>query len=570
MVDFELIEDIAFEVLSIFYQDGIKVRELLNKLSTAEEQLLVESMVLTWQNSTEGIFQLEQLAKENNVWAYITLANFYCDINDNTSALHALGCGETLLSTLGQTKSFSSLYLSLIKAKIYLAKNSNEATKQANKIINQVLSDKKASLNPLIELLAKYLLTLTFKQTQDITNFTKAINETLELSTSRGYSFIQALCLVERSVLLTDNPPLMVKSLKQALNIFRHLGANLQENQVKSHLQQIDSTLSENYYNVDGYLFLSPKMRDLRRDIGDLVANASVNPTPAMILGPTGAGKSSIAKVIHKLSGRKGHFVDINCSTIPEGLIESELFGHEKGSFTGSQKTRIGMLEMANNGTIFLDEITETPKSFQTKLLKVIEDKSFRSVGDSKVKKVDTLFITATNKPLEGIFKYLREDLFYRFPCKLVLPGLNERKDEILILAKEFLRRYGNGNEYILTPETENLLLTKDYPGNIRALENNIRNAINKANGEKTQYIKPYMVVDNVSERIEGSNGSHKITLDISDAGFEQTIEQCSKEVISYVLRMFNNNVKQTREFLKLNERTFRRYMQVFGLREGQ
>ena len=427
MVDFELIEDIAFEVLSIFYQDGIKVRELLNKLSTAEEQLLVESMVLTWQNSTEGIFQLEQLAKENNVWAYITLANFYCDINDNTSALHALGCGETLLSTLRQTKSFSSLYLSLIKAKIYLAKNSNEATKQANKIINQVLSDKKASLNPLIELLAKYLLTLIFKQNQDITNFTKAINETLELSTSKGYSFIQGLCLVERRLLLTDNPPLMISTLEQALNIFRNLGANLHENRVKSHLCEVDATLSKAFYNVDGYLFLSPKMKALRGDIRDLLA--SPNLTPAMILGPTGAGKTSIARVIHKLSGRKGHFVDINCSTIAEGLIESELFGYEKGAFTGAQNSKVGILERANNGTIFLDEITETPKAFQTKLLKVIESGCFLSVGGSNPKRVDTLFITATNKPLEGIFKYLREDLFYRFPCKLVLPGLDERKD---------------------------------------------------------------------------------------------------------------------------------------------
>jgi DNA-binding NtrC family response regulator len=561
MVDFELIENTAFELLRIFYQDGTKVIELLSKLSTSEEKLLLKSIVLTWQNTNEGAFQLEELGKDGIIWGYILLANFYCDTNHINSAKITLSCAENLMFLLNQPKSLTNKYLLLIKARFDIISGLPE---QASKIINSILVDKKN--HPLVDLLAKYLLALTFKQTQDITNFSKTINETLELSASQGYSFIQGLCLVERRLLLTDNPPLMVNTLQEALNIFRSLGANLHENEVKSHLCQIDSTLSKAFYNVDGYLFLSPKMKTLRGDIAELLASA--NPTPAMILGPTGAGKSSIAKVIHKLSGRKGHFVDINCSTIPEGLIESELFGHEKGSFTGSQKTRIGMLEMANNGTIFLDEITETPKSFQTKLLKVIEDKSFRSVGDSKVKKVDVLFIAATNKPLDTIFNFLREDLFYRFPCTLVLPGLNERREEILMLAKEFLRRYGDGKEYILTPETEALLLKKSYQGNIRGLENNIRNAINKANNEKIQYIKPYMIVDTLSDKVSmnGSN-NHKITLDISEVGFDETINQCSREIILYVLKMFDNNIKQAREFLKLNERTFRRYLQVFDLR---
>jgi len=198
-----------------------------------------------------------------------------------------------------------------------------------------------------------------------------------------------------------------------------------------------------------------------------------------LITGENGSGKESIAKIVHSLSkGKHGNFISINCGAIPEGTIDAELFGNEKGAFTGAIATRKGYFEEANNGTIFLDEIGEMPLNTQTKLLRVLENNEIIKVGSSKVQKVNVRIVAATNvNLLQAIQKgKFREDLYYRInTIPIIIPPLRERQDDILILAKKF------SNDYAITysrkpitfdKEAEELLKNYSFPGNVRQLRN--------------------------------------------------------------------------------------------------
>lgn len=569
MTNFRTIESLALEILKILYQEGIRGSNFSSRFENIEERKLIEGMILSWQSSSKAISILDELGKNGIVWGYIILAEFYCSINDSTNADTAISCANSLIMLSKENNSLSKAYLSLIRAKNCLIQN---LTKEAYKLVKEVLRENPKNI--IIELLGKYLLALVYKQQQDLISFSKTIDETLHTAKIKSMSFILALCQLERSSILEKNTPLAIESLKEATHIFKSLGNSSQESIAKTHLQQItEAKLEQNYYNVDGYLFLSPQMRKLRREIGDMLS--AKEPMPSIILGPSGAGKTSIARTIHKLSGRQGHFIDLNCSAVTETLIESELFGHEKGSFTGAQTNKVGMLERANGGTLFLDELAESSKDFQKKLLKVIEDKSFYPVGSNRPKTVDVLFIAATNKALDSLFDYLREDLFYRFPCQFFLAGLSERREEILMLAKEFLARYGGDREYILSPKAEKFLLSKEYKGNIRTLENNIRLAITRAMGGETQYIDENMLKDSLYDTMAITNlkasDSHKVVIQLSEEiGFDNLVKQATKDIIGYVLKLCGGSPKRTREYLKMSERTLRRYIDQYDIKEAR
>lgn len=559
-------EAIIIDTITRLYQNGINADfDMKNELVFCTTSLWKQS------NIDKSLSTLEKLGKSSVVWGYIILADYYCDINDVSSADIAISRAANLILLSKQVGLLTKKYLDLVIAKKYLMQNLHNITIE---IVNSILSDSMMN-NPLINLKAKYLLTCT--KHNDTNSFTSLLDELFEESKQQKFAFITGLCLMQKSVVLAHNPPMAMECLNQSISTFKHLGANFYFSLCKSELQQmIETGVEQDFYCVDDYLFLSSQMKKIRGQIADMLSSKS--PTPAIILGPSGSGKSGIAKAIHGLSGRKGKFIQINCSAVSENLIESELFGYEKGAFTGALQNKIGILERANGGTLFLDELAESSPEFQKKLLLTIENKNFYSVGSSKLKTVDVLFIAATNKPLDSIFTYLREDLFYRFPCQLFLGGLDERRDEILVLANEFLKRYGEGKQYLLTKDAEQILLTKQYSGNIRTLENNIRNAINKANGERTQYIRDYMIMDNFYDRFsnisDGTTNSNNgnddtITLEISDIGFNNIVGEFTKVLIDRVLNKFGRSPKRAREYLQLNERTMRRYMQVYNIREN-
>jgi DNA-binding NtrC family response regulator len=224
----------------------------------------------------------------------------------------------------------------------------------------------------------------------------------------------------------------------------------------------------------------TPSMQAIRRQI-DMVA-----PTDAgvLILGETGTGKELIARNLHDKSRRAGHaFIPVNCGALPENLVESELFGHRKGAFTGADNHRKGLFEVANGGTLFLDEVGELDKSVQVKLLRFLESGEIRRVGENDPFRVDVRVLCATHRDLREMIETdaFREDLFFRINTfEITLPALRDRKPDIPALARHMLKRYNSrrgGPEPTLTPEAIEGLLNHDWPGNIRELANAIERA---------------------------------------------------------------------------------------------
>ena len=230
-----------------------------------------------------------------------------------------------------------------------------------------------------------------------------------------------------------------------------------------------------------------PRMREIQ----SIIESIADTDTTVLIRGESGVGKDLIARAVHAASTRReGPFVKINCAAIPQGLLESELFGHEKGAFTGAHRRKPGQFEYANKGTIYLDEIAELPLALQAKLLHVLQDFRFSRVGGHGMIDVDTRVIAATNRNLEDAMKRgeFREDLYYRLNVvEIRVPPLRERRDEIPMLAVWFLAKFNSqyGRQKQLLPET--LARLREYPwsGNVRELENAIRRLVVLSDGEQ-------------------------------------------------------------------------------------
>ena len=229
-----------------------------------------------------------------------------------------------------------------------------------------------------------------------------------------------------------------------------------------------------------GLIGKSPLLNELFRQI-DKVAACDIS---VLVHGESGTGKELVAQAIHQNSGRSsGAFVAVNCAAIPESLQESELFGHEKGSFTGADKRRLGQFELADKGTLFLDEVAELSLPVQAKLLRVLQEKRFSRLGSSSEVSSDFRLIAASHKNLEEEVEAgrFREDLFFRIAVyELEVPALRDRKEDIALLANHFLRDFGRkvGRKVSLTPETVSLLENYHFPGNVRELQNYMHRAI--------------------------------------------------------------------------------------------
>ncbi|WP_136798981.1 sigma-54-dependent transcriptional regulator [Desulfosediminicola ganghwensis] len=221
------------------------------------------------------------------------------------------------------------------------------------------------------------------------------------------------------------------------------------------------------------------------QDLLSLVHRAAPVEWPTLIRGETGTGKELVAKCIHLLGERKdGPFVEVNCAAVPESLFESELFGHEKGAFTGASNMRRGRFELADKGTLFLDEVGELPLQMQAKLLRALQEKTINRVGSETNLKIDVRVIAATNRDLkkmvaEGSF---REDLYFRLNVlELFIPPLRERRGDIVELAEHFLTRHGRGISF--DPEALSVFVKYDFPGNVRELEHIIQRMVTFARG---------------------------------------------------------------------------------------
>ena len=313
-----------------------------------------------------------------------------------------------------------------------------------------------------------------------------------------------------------------------------------------------------------------PKIIGVNKHIKNILAMmekvAKSEATTVLIQGESGTGKELVAKWIHYASNRAERpFVAINCAAVPATLLESELFGHEKGAFTDAKATKKGLFELADGGTVFLDEIGDMEMGMQAKLLRFLEDRTFRRIGGSKVMSVDVRIISATNKDLLKAIeeKDFRNDLYYRLQViPLFLPPLRERKDDVLILANNFIDSYNkefNKNVKGISSMAEKMLVEYHWPGNIRELKNVIERAI--ILGNEDTLLLEHLPLEIVAKSTAAC--CPPTTFKLPPEGVD--IEEVEKELIRQALESSDGNQSKAAKKLNLGIDAFRYRMKKFG-----
>lgn len=294
------------------------------------------------------------------------------------------------------------------------------------------------------------------------------------------------------------------------------------------------------------------------RRVFEAIEKVANSPATVLLTGESGTGKELVARAIHYTSARNAaSFVPINCGGIPESLLESELFGHVKGAFTGASETRAGFFQTADGGTIFLDEISETSLNMQVKLLRVLQDKQVCMVGDNKNRQVDVRIISATNKNLDTLIKknLFRHDLFFRISVITInIPPLRERGDDILLLARHFVRKFRlemGRKELQFSDEALSMMQNYDWPGNVRELENVIQRTVIMADGDTI----------NVPDLPSFMRFSAR-----SGGGMKRTLSEVEAEHIRNVLASVDNNKSQAAAILGIDRKTLRAKMNKYRI----
>ena len=304
----------------------------------------------------------------------------------------------------------------------------------------------------------------------------------------------------------------------------------------------------------------SKKMQELF----ELAGRVAQTDSTVLISGESGTGKELIARAIHFNSPRRDkNFVAVNCSSIPETLLESELFGYTKGAFTGAVKDKEGKFELADGGTLFLDEVRDLPIELQPKLLRVLQEKEIDKVGGLKPVKINVRIITATNRLLEDAVKSgeFREDLYYRLNVvPLVIPPLRERKDDIPILVQHFLHKF-NAGDCKVAPDVMTAFKRFHWPGNVRELENVIERAL------VLRKDKGCITIQDIPDNIGRGDilPVERLLIDIPDEGIQ--LEEVEKGLILYALKIKNGNQTQAANFLGITRQTLIYRMEKYGIR---
>ncbi|MDT8440283.1 MAG: sigma-54 dependent transcriptional regulator [Desulfuromonadales bacterium] len=315
-------------------------------------------------------------------------------------------------------------------------------------------------------------------------------------------------------------------------------------------------------YSFEGLVGKSKAMRD----VFDMIRKVAVSPVKVLITGESGTGKELVARAIHFNSDRRDQpFVPINCGAIPENLLESELFGHEKGSFTGAIKQKEGLFETAAGGTLFLDEIGELPQMMQVKLLRVLQENEFRRVGGNRSIKVDVRIVAATNRHLEeavaaGSF---REDLYYRFNViRIDLPALRQRREDIPSMIEHFWMQFTGRDNVKVSEDAMRRLIDYHWPGNVRELENVVERATVLGHGEgiTLECLPPNLVT--------GMASTLTPLTDIPETGMDLDayLGEIEKEILLKALNRTGGVRKQAAELLGISFRSIRYRLAKFGV----
>jgi len=319
-------------------------------------------------------------------------------------------------------------------------------------------------------------------------------------------------------------------------------------------------------------------------EIYGVLERVADSPTTVLVTGESGTGKELVARALHDHSSRKGKpFIKVNCAAIPKELIESELFGYERGAFTGAVSSKPGRFELANGGTLFLDEIGEIPVEMQVKLLRALQESEFERVGGIKTMRVDVRLVAATNRDLKKLISQnaFREDLFYRLNVVSIrLPALRERNSDIPLLVDHFLAKFNGRLKKSVSgvdPEALDLLGAYTWPGNIRELENVMERAVLFCDAGRLR-------VEDLPSELRGpsvSSGSLAPPIDTggvviplpAEGGLKEHVKvamsRLERDLVSRALKQTNNNVTHAARLLKISRKGLQLKMKELGLREG-
>ncbi|HSQ05559.1 MAG TPA: sigma-54 dependent transcriptional regulator, partial [Burkholderiales bacterium] len=323
-------------------------------------------------------------------------------------------------------------------------------------------------------------------------------------------------------------------------------------------------------YRLENIIGTSPQMQEVYR----LIAQCGPTNTTVLLTGESGTGKELLARAIHHNSLRKDKaFVAVDCNALSEHLLESELFGHVKGSFTGAVSNKKGMFEVADGGTLFLDEIGNLSMSIQAKLLRVIQEREFRAVGDTRTQTTNIRLIAATNKDLKAMMavETFREDLFYRiniFPIRV--PSLKERREDIPVLAMHFLKQFGTelGKEVTeFSDGAMNVLVNYDWPGNVRELENTVHRAVILASDKVIRRAHLVNIVDSTQRLDLDVPKTGDELKRIKKAAREQSVEGIEKLFVLEALKRNGWNVSRSAEETGMQRANFQALMRKHNIR---
>jgi DNA-binding NtrC family response regulator len=318
----------------------------------------------------------------------------------------------------------------------------------------------------------------------------------------------------------------------------------------------------ERQYDFSAIIGTSPKVVEIMRLAGDV----SMTDATVLITGESGTGKELLARAIHYNSGRAGHaFVAINCATLPENLLESELFGYEQGAFTGAEQRKIGRFEMADGGTLFLDEIAEMALTVQVKLLRVLEQREFTRLGGTETIRANVRLITATNRDLVELVskRQFREDLYYRihvFP--IVIPPLRERAKDILPLARHFMLELMESTGKVVTdirPEARRILLNYSWPGNVRELKNVLERAIILTQGHSIS-------AEHLPVRLQDEPRTALADVAVSLPSQGLSLEEVERSLLTQALERSRHNKSEAARLLGMSRATLRYRLKKYDL----
>ncbi|MCU0343213.1 MAG: sigma-54 dependent transcriptional regulator [Ignavibacterium sp.] len=336
----------------------------------------------------------------------------------------------------------------------------------------------------------------------------------------------------------------------------------IENKNLKSEIQLLKNQL-QSKFKIDSFISHSPKMEEVL----SFAARAADSKATVLITGESGTGKEVLAKSIHYVSPRKDKpFIAVNIPALPETLLESELFGHEKGAFTGAEKSKKGRFELADGGTIFLDEIGDIPINLQVKLLRVLQEHQIERVGSTENINIDVRIIAATHQNLEEKIKdgSFREDLFYRLNIvSLNIPPLRERREDIIPLIEHFVEKYSKENnkeKLSLSKEAVDLLIKYNFPGNVRELENIIERAVVLCRSK-------VITVNDLPNIVTGFKAEKEIAVNENTSLIEQ-VEELEKKLIYDALSKSNGNQSQAGRMLGLTERNLRYKMQKYDIKK--